>query len=663
MRISFRSKVCLTSVVALLAFLASWPLRVEARPAPEALVPAPVFDASQLRAPQELNGPWLVHAGDGIGFADPKFDDSAWPRFDARTSITGVLRSAQPEVVWYRLHVVGLKGQGGLGLLEHQLSSAFEVYANGEKLMETGVVAPFVPYTFSARILRAVPASAIESGSMVIALRVHISHTEWDTGGPGLAAENLTLGDLSALTEHLWYRSVGENLPNWILDLAGLGVGVVALALFAAQRRQMEYLWIFLQFFATACIFPLAIYKLTHNVPVQWDMLGQSLILASFIFQILMFLAFLRRRLGWKLRVLAILAVLSLGVAMAAQISGIASVSAILFVQTPMLVLISVVLPVVLLVNWRRGNREAGILLIPIAFSSFSVYMAVLIYIVGRIPKLRDLAVTWSSLLFNFHAGPVVLSVNQLAALMYVLSLAIIMVLRSTQVSRQQALLDSELAAAREVQQVLLPERIESIPGFSVEAAYEPATQVGGDFFQILPSADGGLLVVIGDVAGKGLPAAMLVSVLVGAVRSIATFTSNPSQVLAHLNDGLSGRNNGSYCTALAAHIEPGGRMIIANAGHLPPYLNGEEVALPGALPLGVIPGSEYATTEVELRPGSRVTFYSDGVVEAQTAKGELFGFGRARDVSMQTATAIAEIAKRFGHVDDITVIAVARPV
>jgi serine phosphatase RsbU (regulator of sigma subunit) len=217
------------------------------------------------------------------------------------------------------------------------------------------------------------------------------------------------------------------------------------------------------------------------------------------------------------------------------------------------------------------------------------------------------------------------------------------MLLRSTTVSRRQAQLEGELAAAQQVQQVLLPEEIEPVPGFAVETVYQPAQQVGGDFFQILPAGEGGLLVVVGDVAGKGLPAAMLVSVLVGAIRATADHTNNPEELLASLNDRLVGRGGSGFSTALAAHILSNGTVRIANAGHLSPYLDGREVVLPGAL------------------PGSRLTFYSDGVIEAQNPRGELFGFDRAKDISTQPAATIAETAMQFGQEDDITVVTITR--
>jgi serine phosphatase RsbU (regulator of sigma subunit) len=171
------------------------------------------------------------------------------------------------------------------------------------------------------------------------------------------------------------------------------------------------------------------------------------------------------------------------------------------------------------------------------------------------------------------------------------------------------------------------------------------------------------LLLVVGDVAGKGLPAAMLVSVLVGAIRTAASYSQSPSEVLSQLNERLLGRTHGGFSTALAAHITADGWVIVANAGHLSPYLDGREIELPGALPLGIVGNPTYETTQFHLPHGGRLTFYSDGVVEAQNQKGELFGFDRAKGLSTQPAAAIVEAAVQFGQSDDITVVAIARHV
>jgi sigma-B regulation protein RsbU (phosphoserine phosphatase) len=102
---------------------------------------------------------------------------------------------------------------------------------------------------------------------------------------------------------------------------------------------------------------------------------------------------------------------------------------------------------------------------------------------------------------------------------------------------------------------------------------------------------------------------------------------------------------------------------VIANAGHLPPYLNSQEIALAGSLPLGVLPDINYEESRFFLHPGDRVLLLSDGVVEARHANGELFGFDRVRTLSQESAVYLAEAAKSFGQQDDITVLTVRREV
>jgi hypothetical protein len=374
-----------------------------------------------------------------------------------------------------------------------------------------------------------------------------------------------------------------------------------------------------------------------------------------------MYYAFLRVRLGWWIRGLIAIAAAGQLVSMVGQKQGNLSSIATIFAQFPVIFIIAGIIPVLLIMHWRRGNREAGILLIPVTLLSLRIYGQVLFLFVSQIPRFAATATRMGSVLFFYQAGPFQLSLEQFTTLSYLLSLAIIMVLRSTRISRQQAVLEGEVAAAREVQQVMLPERIEGTPGFTVDSAYQPAQQVGGDFFQVLPAGNGGLLVVVGDVAGKGLPAAMLVSVLVGAIRGVAEYTEDPGELLSNLNERLIGRAGAGYSTALVALIGGDGQVSIANAGHLSPYLDGREVELHGALPLGVAPGAVYEPSHLYLAPGSRLTFYSDGVIEAQNAQGELFGFERGRALSTQPASVIVEAAKEFGQSDDITVVTITR--
>jgi len=107
--------------------------------------------------------------------------------------------------------------------------------------------------------------------------------------------------------------------------------------------------------------------------------------------------------------------------------------------------------------------------------------------------------------------------------------------------------------------------------------------------------------------------------------------------------------------------IEPGGRYTLANAGHIAPYIDGREVQTPPALPLGVAPDQLYATVTGDLAANQKLVLLSDGVVEARSATGELFGFDRLAQLTLKPAREIADTAKDFGQEDDITVLTLTR--
>jgi hypothetical protein len=229
------------------------------------------------------------------------------------------------------------------------------------------------------------------------------------------------------------------------------------------------------------------------------------------------------------------------------------------------------------------------------------------------------------------------------------------------EMSRQQAVLESELAAAREVQQVLVPKEIPNTPGFEVHSVYQPAGQVGGDFFQIIPLDSGAVLIAIGDVSGKGMPAAMTVSLLVGTLRTLAHYTHDPGEILAAMNQRMLDRASGGFTTCLLLRTDQDGSIITANAGHLAPYLDGEEVEIENGLPLGLSAESSYPETAFTLNAGEQLTLITDGVLEARAKGGELFGFARTQAISRQGADQIAKTAQEFGQDDDITVLTVIR--
>jgi hypothetical protein len=258
----------------------------------------------------------------------------------------------------------------------------------------------------------------------------------------------------------------------------------------------------------------------------------------------------------------------------------------------------------------------------------------------------------WTSPIQNFVA---------FANLLVIVALVAIIFRDQRAVAMERARLNTEFEAARAVQEQLVPTTLPSTPHFRFEAAYIAASEVGGDLYQVFPQPDGSVLVAIGDVSGKGLKAAMLGTLVVGALRALAPENLSPSQILIRLNQQLLQSAGGGFVTCLILHITPDGRATLANAGHIPPYSNASEVPSDPGLPLGIIAGVTYAETTIQLAPGDTLTFLSDGVVEAQSATGELFGFDRTRQISQQSAAQIARAAQQFGQEDDITVLTLSR--
>jgi serine phosphatase RsbU (regulator of sigma subunit) len=231
---------------------------------------------------------------------------------------------------------------------------------------------------------------------------------------------------------------------------------------------------------------------------------------------------------------------------------------------------------------------------------------------------------------------------------------------------RRQTNLERELQNARELQQILVPETLPSIPGFTLTSAYRPAQEVGGDFFQIIPlegPQEGSTLIVLGDVSGKGLKAAMTVSLIVGAIRTLAKFAPQPAQMLAEINHRLHGRLQDGFATCVVLLLHPDGSCLVSSAGHPPPFLNRRELELAGALPLGLDPDTTYQQVEVQLHQGDYFSLYTDGLLEARKPSGELYGFERLEVLfgTRPSASQASQEAVAFGQEDDITVLTLTR--
>ncbi|MGP8250520.1 MAG: GAF domain-containing SpoIIE family protein phosphatase [Terracidiphilus sp.] len=224
--------------------------------------------------------------------------------------------------------------------------------------------------------------------------------------------------------------------------------------------------------------------------------------------------------------------------------------------------------------------------------------------------------------------------------------------------ARERAAYAAELQAASSVQQLLLQGGSRPTPGFQVESVYLPASEVGGDFFYVQPAPGGSLLVIVGDVSGKGLTAAMRVAMILGVLRRETSY--DPAEILFNLNNALVAQGHLGFATACCIRIALTGEFAFANAGHIAPYVSSRELQTIPALPLGLVAGQNFELVRGRLNRGERLVLLSDGVPEARSQSGELFGFERTAALCSQAADHIARTAQQFGQEDDITVIALS---
>lgn len=195
---------------------------------------------------------------------------------------------------------------------------------------------------------------------------------------------------------------------------------------------------------------------------------------------------------------------------------------------------------------------------------------------------------------------------------------------------REQERLEQELRTAHFIQRSLLPKNMPVLPGWQITPYYQPAREVGGDFYDVLPFDDGRLGLIIGDVSGKGVPAALVMAITITMLRTVVRGMASPGEALARVNDLLIAENPPRmFVTCFYALLDPGsGRLRFANAGHEVPYRrssDGVSELRATGMPLGLMPGSSYEEVEALLSPGDSLLFYTDGLVEAHSPQREMF--------------------------------------
>ncbi len=631
------------------------------------------------RASEQLTGPWKFHTGDDPAWAQPGFDDSHWSAMD----LTPPPGSYDPYIgssgfvpgwtargyrgysgfAWYRLHVIlDDPAQSGLALkMPGNVDDAYQVFANGRFIGEFGRFSGRHVTNYIAQPRAFTLPADLDGGPVTLAIRMwmdpHTALIEPAAGGmhsPPVLGETAAVLAMQRLDWDTVNRSALSELPEAVLLLLAI---VVAFSLFGLDRTEHAYLWL-----GVTCVLNLLVLAVSQVVYHTTWIPGWSavflrdaiLLPAEMALWIVFWASWFRLAGRARLhRVVWVLVVLNaLGAALQrAPLYGLLVVDALAWV-VPVTLLLKLLLGVVLLWVAYRGilkSRTEGLLALPA------------LVLIGIAQYQYELLLFHAPIIF-FVFGYTI-TIRQIATALSLIIITVLLLRRFLQSQRAREQWRLEMEQARQVQHVLIPEEIPSIPGFALESDYRPAQQVGGDFFQILPGADGSMLAVIGDVSGKGLRAAMLVSLIVGAVRTLAAFTRDPVEILRGMNERLCGRLRSGFATCLALNIASDGQTAIACAGHVPPYWNGRELALAGSIPLGIVESAPIEKCTLTLMPGDRLILLTDGIIEARSRHKELFGFQRISEMAEQdrTAAEIAAAAQQFGQEDDITVLRIQR--
>jgi hypothetical protein len=619
-----------------------------------------------------LQGNWQFHLGDDKAWADPALDDSGWEQIHVDAPWGSQGHPSYTGFAWYRRRIEidesSAAGTKSLAVLIPVVQDAYEIYWNGQKLGAYGRLPEGADWwAFGHETVYPLPSS-----SGVLALRVWKAPlSSVDAAETGGFTQAPFLGDASLLAARKQLTSYARDerrLPNLLMSAITLVIGLLSFLLYLRDRKQGLYFWLALylvasgivQFQQLSAIRNISTFR-TYQLMTQLEICAQDismwLILLS-LFGMVQERQW-RRVTGWIVAVYLSAQVTDILTIWFWEKGGVLpwidGITTGIYSITPLYVFVIIGFGLA-----RRKRLSLWPLIIAVCVTAL---YSVLLNTAGQGIRFTHWTLLDSLSSLGFHFGvyffnmPFILSTLLFLALIFTIA-------REHFLERErQARIELEVKSAREVQQILVPEETPAIPGLSIASVYRPAEEVGGDFFQVMATAEGGALIALGDVSGKGLKAAMTVSLIVGALRTIADYTQSPAAILAGLNRRLLGRTDGGFATCVIARIDPGGATTLANAGHLAPYREGKELPLNGSLPLGLTADAAYDELVFLLHEDETLTFYTDGILEARNPAGELYGFDRVAALvgSGRTIEQMVEEARNFGQQDDITVFRVTR--
>ena len=671
-------------LVGIAGFAWAQPQIVSAQPAP----PGNTENVTLGQSAVPLYGPWKFTVGDSPLdpathqplWAEPGFDDSKWedvdltPKEGVIDPIVGIsgyepgwTAKGHPGYwgyAWYRIRV-RLNARPGEKLAlagPSDLDDGYQIFANSSLLGSFGDFSGSRPVAYNTQpMMFSMPQPAVEGPTtMILAFRFWMHPNtllQVDSGGMHNAPLLGEAETVAAEYQARWLELCRSYATTPIFLLLDLLLALTAFCLAFFDRSDRVYLWlggVYLIATASNILFALSTWTQTLSGVAFNRITDVFLPPLSYAGWVMVWWVWFRlRRPAWiPGAALGLGLLLGLSNALGENLWFTILPQAVSSPFHAVAMVVRLVFTALQLWIVYQGIRLHGVegwLVLPVALlngvNRFNTELLLL-----------HLSVVW------FPFG-VAINLGTISSLLLPLVLTLLLLRRLNISLKRQRRMALDVKQAQEVQQVILPLARMTLPGLEIESEYRPALEVGGDFFQIIPHpSDGSLLIVAGDVAGKGLRSGMLVALLVGAIRTAADTSDDPTFVMHALNKRLCGRGD-AQATCLALRIEANGAATLANAGHLPPYLNGEPLAMEGALPLGMVPGALFSLMSFNLAEGDRLLLVSDGIAEARNADGQLFGFERVEQLvqSHPSAAELASAAQRFGQQDDISVISVTR--
>ncbi len=625
-----------------------------------------------------VDGQWKFHVGDDPRWALPQTNDmtgkDGWEELRVDSSWGAQTHPAYSGFAWYRKHIHIDLPSSQLALLVQQVDDVYDVYWNGVLIGSCGSPPPHLRRIFfqGVRIFPVQPKNdnvlafrvwkglfwstdpaelggfyqppQLGDPSVIAARKAEIDYA-WLRSSQGYFGLETLNGLVAILSLLAWFRNRSQNVTLWLAILSGSSVlNFICVGLQLPIDYDFTYaLDIPVIALHDIGLWFLLLYLLDLTTNRQLVRLTQRLAILQFVVSSL---DALFTRSDWSLP----------GLAVPAQL-----VDALLSV----VITVAQAYPIFLLLRSRRMHLSVARWSVAITAFLAEMFLVIPIWLTegSRFTHWKNWNL-FGTTIITLNGSQVFLGMIAEALLLASVVYAVYTFVRDT--TQRQNILEMEFRSAGEIQRVLVPDALPIVTGYAVTSAYTPAQEVGGDFFQIVPlsgNQESSALVILGDVSGKGLRAAMAVSMIVGVVRALAEGSRGPGDLLCQLNSRIFGRLSDGFATCIAIQLDRTGNCIFASAGHPSPVLNGCELEIESALPLGIVAREEYIEKPFQLRENDYLALYTDGLLEARNKAGELYGFERLKILfaSRPSASDATRAATDFGQEDDITVLTISR--